>query len=420
MTKRHSPWTLVAMLCATGTVSYMCRANLSTTGILVMEEFNLTQVHMGWIISSFLLGYALFQIPAGLLTDRIGAKRILTWAVFLWAALTIMQSVAGSGILPISASAVTLTLFVIFRFLLGVSESPTFPAAGLGVSRWIPPQYRGRANGIVIASIGLGSAITPILVSNIMVDWGWRIAVLATSVPALIVAMLWLRIRVPAIAVTEPANKIIEAEVPAQEKSALRSRSFILLTLSYTLEGYVAYIFVTWFYIYLVQERHFGLLTGAWMSSLPWILSIVSIPLGGLIFDWLIARKLRSAWNYRLVPILGLALSGILISMGAHTSSPIVAAISLAFATAFILCIESPFWSVMIGIAGRQSGTGGGIMNMGANIGGFISPTLTPLIASYIGWENALHVAALLAMIGAALWLGIHPNVSKANQIREV
>ena len=404
MNSQHVPWTSVAMLCATATASYICRVNVSTAGVLLMDEFSLTQVDMGRIFSAFLLGYALFQIPAGALADRIGARRVLTWAIWLWVAITIMQTAAGSGLLPIATSAATLTAFLIFRFLLGVTESPTYPAAAQGISRWILPQYQGRANGIVIASIGLGSALAPPLVSNIMVHWGWRVALLASSFPALIVAIIWLRIAEPPAAITNP---IIIRPATLAADSKLRSASFILLTLSYTLQGYVGYIFVSWFYLYLVQERHFGLLSGAWMSSLPWILSILSIPLGGWISDSLSLSKLGPIWGRRLIPIAGMALSGILIAVGAHTDSPWIAAITLAFATAFILCVEGPFWSMMMSIAGDQSGTAGGIMNMGSNLGGLLSPTLTPLLAAYMGWENALHVAAVLAIIGAALWFGV-------------
>jgi ACS family glucarate transporter-like MFS transporter len=189
----------------------------------------------------------------------------------------------------------------------------------------------------------------------------------------------------------------------------LKSASFILLTISYTLQGYVGYIFVSWFYIYLVQERHFSLLSGAWMSSLPWVLSIISIPLGGIVSDRLAAGKAGSIWGSRIVPITGMAMSGILISIGAHTGNAIIAAISLAFATAFVLCVEGPFWAMMMRIGGKDSGKAGGVMNMGSNLGGLISPTLTPLMATYIGWENALHIAALLSLIAAGLWLGIRP-----------
>src|SRR4051794_37911752 len=103
-------------------------------------------------------------------------------------------------------------------------------------------------------------------------------------------------------------------------------------------------------------------------------------------------------------------LSAILISAGAHTQNAIVAAVSLSFATALILCVEAPFWTTMMKIVGKNSGTGGGIMNMGTNAAGVISPVLTPLLASYIGWENALHVAAIIAIVAAVLWLGINTN----------
>jgi len=62
---------------------------------------------------------------------------------------------------------------------------------------------------------------------------------------------------------------------------------------------------------------------------------------------------------------------------------------------------------MMMRLSGNRSGTGGGIMNMGSNIGGLISPALTPVIASLLGWENALHVAAVLAVAGGLLWIWI-------------
>ena len=87
-----------------------------------------------------------------------------------------------------------------------------------------------------------------------------------------------------------------------------------------------------------------------------------------------------------------------------------MAALSLAFATALVLCVEGPFWAMMMRIGGKNSGTAGGIMNMGSNLGGLLSPVLTPLLASYIGWENALHIAAILAIIAAISWFGIKPE----------
>jgi ACS family glucarate transporter-like MFS transporter len=413
MTTNRTPWGIVALLCATATAGYICRVNVSTAGALLMRDFGLTQVAMGRVFSAFLLGYALFQIPAGALADRWGARRVLAAAAWLWVMATALLVMVGWGPFRTTAG-IALTAFIVGRFILGVVEAPTYPGAAEGVSRWVRPQYQGRANGVVIASIGLGSALAPPLVSNIMVRWGWRAALLVSALPALAIAAVWLGIREPrpAIPAIDPRNSKAAALAGSGIHAGLRNRSFVLLVLSYSLQGYVGYVFVTWFYLYLVQERHFGLLSGAWMSSLPWLLSIVSIPIGGLISDHLAAGSLGPIRGRRVVPILGMGLSGILISIGAHTANPVMAAISLALATALVLCVEGPFWTMMMRIAGPSSGTAGGIMNMGSNLGGLISPALTPLLATFIGWENALHIAAGLAAIAAALWFGVRPNAA--------
>jgi ACS family glucarate transporter-like MFS transporter len=408
----RTPWRAVALLCATATASYICRVNVSTAGVLLMEEFHLSQVAMGRVFSAFLLGYAAFQIPAGVLADRWGARRVLAVAAWMWVGTTVMQAVVGWG--PFQAGAAgTLLAFLGWRFLLGVAEAPTYPGAAAGVSRWVPTHHQGRANGIVIGSIGLGSALAPPLVSHAMVAWGWRAALLASAVPALAVALLWPWVREPSraapavvpVAPTEDAGPIEAGD----QAHRLRTRSFALLTASYTLQGYVGYIFVSWFYLYLVQERGFTLLGGAWMSALPWVLSIVSIPLGGWVSDRLAAGGLGPVWGRRAVPMVGMGLSGVLISVGAHTGSAVVAAISLAFATALVLCVEGPFWAMMMQVSGPRAGTAGGIMNMGSNVGGLISPALTPVLAAWIGWETALHVAAALSVGAALLWLGVRP-----------
>jgi MFS transporter, ACS family, glucarate transporter len=413
MNKSTTPWRMVILLSATATASYICRVNVSTAGPLLMNEFGLSQVSMGRVFSAFLLGYALFQVPAGALADKWGAPKILRIAAWFWVAITVIQSVTGWGPFQVSAG-IALAIFMVLRFLLGISESPTFPGAAKGVSMWVEQPFRGRANGIVIGAVGLGSAIAPPLVSYVMVDYGWRAALIVSAIPALLIAITWQMMKKTTAALNNTSTPITALETPGPLDSSrvLKSTSFNLLTISYTLQGYVGYIFVSWFYIYLVQERHFGLLSGAWMSSLPWILSIISIPLGGYISDRLSSGKSGPRWGARIVPITGMAMSGILIAIGAHTESAVIAAITLAFATAFVLCVEGPFWAMMMNISGKNSGKAGGIMNMGSNIGGLISPTLTPLIASYIGWENALHVAAVLSIIAAILWLGIKSDAN--------
>ena len=417
----HRPWAWVGLLCATATASYLCRVNVSVAGALLMEELHLSQAQMGRVFSAFLLGYALFMVPGGVLADRWGTRRVLERASWWWAAATALQLLVGRGLLASSASA-TLAALLALRFVLGVGESPMFPAAARGVARWVDPGQRARANGLVVAAIAIGSAIAPPLLTAVMVRWGWRVALAVSALPAVATALAWrLAGEPPALApvpvpVAAPASD--SGSRPAQAPSpapagrglaALRSRRFVLLTLSYSLQGYVGYIFVFWFYLYLVQERHFDLLTGAAWSSLPWALSIASIPLGGWLSDRLVARYGAVAGR-RAVPVAGLALAGVFLSIGAHTTHARLAAIALALSTALVLCVEGPFWATMTEIAGERSGVGGGIMNAGSNVGGLVSPALTPALAAVVGWEAALHVAAVLSLVAALLWLAIDPR----------
>jgi ACS family glucarate transporter-like MFS transporter len=388
--------TLVALLAATATASYLCRVNVSVAGALMMKELALDQIQMGRVFSAFLLGYALCQVPAGMLADRLGARRVLGIAALSWVAATALMAVApAAAALPVLLGA---------RLLLGIGESPTFPAAAQAVSLHVPAAARGRANGIVIAAIGLGSAIAPPLVTGVMARFGWRAALLVSALPALAVALAWLGVRrMP------PAAAEAEAPEGGREKGPLTTPSFALLTASYTLQGYVGYIFVFWFYLYLVDVRKFDLLRGALYASLPWLLSIVSIPAGGALSD-LLVRRLGPKWGRRIVPMAGLLGGAAFLSAGARTPDPRVAAVCLALATALVLSVEGPFWATMMDLAGGRSGTAGGVMNMGSNLGGFVSPALTPVLAASIGWENALHVAAALSVVGGLLWLGITPR----------
>jgi len=402
----RSAWPGVALLCATATAAYLCRVNVSVVGALLMQEFGLSQAQMGRVFSAFLLGYALFMVPGGVAADRWGTRRVLELASWWWVVATALQLLVGRGPLG-AASTSALWALLALRFVLGVGEAPTFPAAARGVSRWIAPERQGRANGFVIAAIAVGSAIAPPLLSAVMLRWGWRAALAVSAVPALATAVAWRLAREPAAApLVRP-----EARRRPDAPGSLRSPAFVLLTLSYSLQGYVGYVFVFWFYLYLVQERHFDFLRGGILSSLPWLLSMVSIPLGGWISDRLVARR-GPTFGRRAVPLVGLTLAGVFLSLGARTANGYVAAVSLALSTALVLSVEGPFWATMMGIAGSRSGVGGGIMNTGSNVGGLISPALTPLLAEAIGWENALQVAAVLSVVAALLWLGISPAQS--------
>jgi ACS family glucarate transporter-like MFS transporter len=291
------------------------------------------------------------------------------------------------------------------RFVLGILASPTYPAAGRAISLSLPPARQGSANGMVLGSIGIGSAVTPPLLGFVTLHWGWRAVLLAVALLAIVVAMLWWRLA-PLMQVSNAARPQSREAAATACRSPLRLRSFWFLTASYTLQGYVGYVFVFWFFLYLVQVRHFAFLPAAWLTTLPWLASLVVIPLGGVVSDWAVKRW-GSTWGRRSLPLLAMALAAGTLLLGARTSSAGLAALSLTAATALVLATEGPYWASMTQLSGPQSGIGGGVMNFGSNLGGLISPFLTPWLAAHLGWETALGLAALIAIVGAILWMGI-------------
>jgi ACS family glucarate transporter-like MFS transporter len=172
------------------------------------------------------------------------------------------------------------------------------------------------------------------------------------------------------------------------------------------LQGYLGYIFVFWFYLYLVQVRHFEVLKAASFTALPWVATIFAIPLGGILSDAAVARW-GATWGRRSVPLVSLLAAAVFLVIGARTPNPMVAVASLTACTVLVLSTEGSFWATMTQLSGEHSGIAGGVMNFGSNLGGMVSPALTPWLAERIGWESALSLTAGLAVVAGLLWLKV-------------
>ena len=399
---------LVLMLMMVASVGYICRVDITVVAPRLMAELHLSQSEMGRVFGAFLLGYTLFQIPSGWVAGRTTTGTLFLALAAGWSVLTFCCALVGRPYFGLALGALPARL--VLRFALGIAAAPTYPASGLAISLSVPTLMQGRANGLVLGSIGIGSAVAPPLLGFVTVRWGWRPALVGAALLAGMAAVAW-RLVVPQTHMaarpqpTSPATR--------DDTSPLRRRNFWFLTASYTLQGYVGYVFVFWFFLYLVQVRKFELLQAAWLTTLPWVLSLVVIPLGGVASDWAVKRW-GSTWGRRCVPLPAMTLAAGSLLLGAHTRSAMLAAASLTISTALVLVTEGPYWASMTQISGPHSGTGGGVMNFGSNLGGLISPVFTPWLAARVGWEMALALAALLAIVGALLWLGISIDAAEA------
>ena len=137
-------WLLVCWLFVVSAIAYLDRVNISIAGQAIAHEFHFNNIQLGWVFSAFVLGYALFQAPAGRFADKVGARKVLGLAVLWWAVFT-------SAITFLSPSMGALIAVVIgIRFVLGIGEAVMYPASNCIISAWVPSAERGIANGIIL------------------------------------------------------------------------------------------------------------------------------------------------------------------------------------------------------------------------------------------------------------------------------
>jgi ACS family glucarate transporter-like MFS transporter len=144
---------------------------------------------------------------------------------------------------------------------------------------------------------------------------------------------------------------------------------------------------------------------------LPFIGMTIGCLAGGAASDWM-AHRFNLRLGRCLLPSSSMALTALLLVLGSRAERAQTAGVILALGAGILYVSTGSFWAVSANFAGEYAGLTSGIMNMGAQIGGACTASLTPLIAAYFGWEMSFFVAALLAMIGALAWLIVDPKRS--------
>lgn len=407
---------LIFLLFLVSAIAFLDRTNISVAGVEMRQEYGLDQVRLGWVFSAFLIGYALFQVPAGWLAARFGPRRVLTGALVWWGLFT-----ALTALVPPDARH-ALLLLALVRFALGIGESVVYPSGNQLISRWIPIQERGKANGWIFAGVGAGSGMTPPLITAIILAQGWRASFYVCAIIGLVAGLIWYLVardtpqRHPAVNAAELAH--IEAGLPAVADrprgavpwgAILTSRNVWGLFLSYFAFGYVAWIFFSWFYIYLAEARHLDLKSSATYSMLPFLCMTLGCLAGGVINDR-VASRYGLYWGRSGLAVVAFLLTGTFLVLGSMADDARLAVVILAGGAGAVYLSQSSFWSVTADIAGPHTGIVSGFMNMGCQIGGAVTSSLTPWIAAQFGWTAAFIAGAVIVLLGVGAWAVVDPN----------
>jgi ACS family glucarate transporter-like MFS transporter len=412
-------WFLVFWLFVLSAVAYLDRVNLSIAGAKLVEEFAISNLQLGLVFSAFLLGYALFQTPAGWLADRFGPRRVLTAGVLWWGVFSALTAAISHRI-----ANVVLALLLL-RFLLGAGEAIIYPASNQFVARWIPRTERGKANGFIFAGVGIGAGVTPPFISFLMLHYGWRSSFVVSALIGLAAGAVWyIAARDtpdmhPSVSSGELelirrgiANALVPDRVGLLSWSTiLSSRNVWILSFAYFCFGYVAWVFFSWFYLYLAKVRGLDLKASALYATLPFLAMAVCSPLGGAISDAL-AKRFGARLGRCSIAVLGFTLTAIFIIIGSAAQDTRVASFVLAGGAGSLYLSQSAFWAVSADLGGKSSGSLSGFMNMANQIGGMITVSLTPFLADRFGWSAGFSVAATAACLGAIAWLFVNPALA--------
>src|SRR5580692_9132483 len=384
-------------------ISFLDRTNISIAGLQISSEYGLGNQRLGWIFSAFLIGYAGFQVPAGWLASRFGPRLVITLGVVWWGVTTALTTLIPPGISQ------AVMLLIAIRFALGAGEAVIYPAANQFVARWVPEHERGVINGLIFAGVGAGSGLTPPLLAWFILHHGWRSAFWFSAVIGVIAGAVWWWFardtpeEDPKVSPSE-LNLIREgiAESAAPAGSAhtaiswgaiLRRRDLPALIICYFGFGYTAWIFFSWFFLYMAQVRGFNLKASALFSMLPFLSMTIGCLAGGAVSD-----RLTRAYGLRtgrcVLASAALFLTAGFLILGSQVHSPSLAGLILAGGAGTLYLSQSSFFSVSVDIAGRSSGVFSSIVNMGGQIGGALTASLTPWIAQHFGWTTSFAVAA--------------------------
>lgn len=420
----HFRYWIVLFLFLLTTVNFADRATLSIVGTDLAKQFKLDPVAMGYLLSAFSWAYVVCQIPGGWLLDRFGTKVIYGWSIALWSLFTLLQGFVGA----LDAASAVVMLFVL-RFLLGVAESPSFPANARIVAAWFPTAERGMASAIFNSAQYFATVLFAPIMGGITHAFGWPPVFWFMGGMGLLLATVWPRlIRAPReqpranaaeVAHIARGGGLVDMETAGGKlgqtaggtvlAQLLGNRMLLGVYFGQYCITTLTWFFLTWFPIYLVKERGMSILQVGFVATLPALCGFVGGIGGGAFSDWLL-RQGRSLTIARKVPIvIGLLLSVSMVACNyVQSQTAVILFMSLAF---FGKGIGALGWAVISDTSPKTvTGLCGGLFNTFGNVAGITTPIAIGYILKATGSFNwaLVYVSAhaVLAIISYLVVVG--------------
>jgi ACS family glucarate transporter-like MFS transporter len=401
--------------------TYMDRVCISAAKDAMQDDIvGLNDQMMGYVFGIFAIGYALFQIPAGLFSDRAGPRRALTIVVIIWSLFTAM-----------TGAVFTAVGLLVVRFLFGMGEAGAYPGATRALYSWLPAKERGLGQGIFHSGARVGAAASLVVMPWLIDLIGWRMTFVANAGIGLVWgAIWWVWYRDdPAthMAVNESEVQLIQqgiAEEAATESKLpyiqiVTSANVLLAMFQYAASNITFFISITWLRPYLVNTwgEQYG-----YLSAFPLLCGAVALWVSGYAVTFL-HRRGMPVMSRRLPAMIGFTLGAIgllLCTQVSQASSVWLFIACFALATFGVEMTLSPSWAFCMDIGGSRSGSVSAAMNMVGNMGAavsaiafpfFVANVTIPVIAPVTGTANSFFLfAATMNVLAMLAWLMMNPK----------
>jgi MFS transporter, ACS family, solute carrier family 17 (sodium-dependent inorganic phosphate cotransporter), other len=389
-------------------ICYIDRVNISVAAIAMQEDLGWSNSTKGLVLSSFFVGYMLFMVPSGWMSNRLGGKIVLGAAVVWWSIFTILTPLAALVSLPV---------LVATRVLMGMGEAATFPAAYTLFGRWVPPNERSRAVSLLLGGIPLGTLFALTTTGWLVAKYGWPIVFYLFGAIGLVWSVLWYKV---AYATPEEHPKLSdkERELLLLNERALGKSEKIpwkrllsaapvwALIINHFCSNWGFYVLLAWLPSYFRTQLGLSIASAGIYSALPWLTMFICGNLAGLAADKMVTRGISTTFVRKSMQCTGLIGSSVFLLLAIDVSDATHAMILMCGALGFLALTWSGFVPNHLDIAPRYADILMGITNTAGTIPGIIGVFVTGWLVDTTGTFSApFLVAAGINIFGALVWL---------------
>lgn len=402
-------YNMIGLLFCGSVINYVDRVNISVAAPVMMKEMDWSKDLFGWVFSVFLIGYALLQLPGGVIADRWSGRKVLALAFCGFSLFTLLTPLGGRVFL----------LLLVMRFLVGAFESMTFPATTSINSRWIPRPEFGRAHTFSISGITVGQMIAYPLTTWIILHGSWQMVFYINALFGFLWAAIWWWYATDTPAahprMSAEERSYIQANLPPRTTVQLPVRvlfssfSLLILAFGYMCFAYIGWLFLFWFPTYLVEARGFPLSSMGIAGIFLHGGGFIGLVGGGFLGDWLLRRGCSPQFVRARLGGIGVVLSLPFLLGAALVPSPLLCVVfQVIFYTLFTSAL-SGFSTVAIEFNQHFAGAIFGLINTLGTFAGFLGPLTAGYMLTGSGgnWLLPFYVSAGVGVVCATILLTV-------------